>query len=91
MNASAILDFKIHKSLVQKLVGYFAKCHGADKSACFLVFKIWKQVVKNAVARKYNIIRIQSHNLARLCIKCCHIIVNRLCMFIFYAVKNRLE
>ena len=40
VNASAILDFKIHKSLVQKLVGYFAKCHGADKRACSLVFKI---------------------------------------------------
>ncbi len=40
VRASAILDFKIHQSLVHKLIGYFAKCNRADKCACSFIFKI---------------------------------------------------
>ena len=47
---SVVGYFKVYKGLVQKLVGYFAKCNRADKGTCFFAFKVREQVVQNAVA-----------------------------------------
>ena len=62
--ASVIFDFQIHKSLVQELVGYFAKRNRPDKGTGLLVFKVGEQIVQNTVAREHNLVCIRPHYLA---------------------------